>query len=157
MKSITRDLVEYSGIDDCLPLDVDSFKQINVDGEVCIPVEKPDMEQLCKVQASATIKNTRVIKTPKGVSLEGFKLTGHKLIIEGNIHYKVQYVALEEAQSVHLAHFDVPFMNFIVLPEGYMPSTILAPSVFVEDIYANPINERCMFINATLLLTAEVC
>lgn len=157
MKTVVRDLIEYSGIVQCFDMDIESFKQINVEAEVCVPIQKPDIEQLSKVTAETVIKSSRVIRTPKGVSLEGFKLTGYKLIVEGEINYKVQYVADEITQSVHLAHFSVPFVNHVVLPENFMPTSIITASAFIEDIFAQELNERCIFLNATILLVAETC
>lgn len=45
---------------------------------------------------------------------EGTCLTGRKLIIEGTIKQKVVYTAELSEQSVHSAHFEVPFIAFII-------------------------------------------
>lgn len=157
MISITRDLIEYYGIDDCLPLDPKNFKQINIEDEACVPCQKPDIEQIVKVYATAEVKMSKTIKTPKGTSLEGIKLTGNKVIIEGEIKYKIQYVADTTIQSVHTFHYSTPFMSFVVLPEDYTPNSHLTVSAFIEDIYSNQISCRCVYLNTTLLLTAETC
>lgn len=157
MISITRDLVEYYGIDDCLPLDPKNFKQINIEDETCVPIQKPDIEQIVKVYASSEIKSYKVIKTPKGTSLEGVKLTGHKLIVEGIIKYKIQYVADTKEQSVHTFHYSAPFMSFIVLPEDFSETAYVTVSSFIEDIYAYQLDCRCVYLNSTVLLTAESC
>lgn len=157
MISITRDLIEYYGIDDCLPLDPKNFKQINVEDEACVPIQKPDIEQIVKVYASAEVKNTKVIKTPKGISLEGVRLTGFKLIVEGELTYKVQYVADIATQTVHTFHYTTPFMSFVVLPEDFSPTSYITVSAFIEDIYTHQIDCRCIYLNTTLLITAESC
>lgn len=157
MISITRDLIEYYGIDDCLPLDPKNFKQINIEDEACVPIQKPDIEQIVKVYASAEVKTYKVIKTPKGTSLEGVRLTGHKLVVEGEIKYKIQYVADIKSQSVHTFHYTSPFMSFVVLPEDFSPTSFLTVSAFVEDIYSNQIDNRCVYLNTTILITAESC
>lgn len=157
MASITRDLIEYSGINDCLPLNPRNFKQINVEDEVAMPIQKPDIEQIVKVDSNAVIKNTKVIKTPIGTSLEGLRLTGHKLLIEGLITHKIQYVANIAEQSTHTSHFTTPFIAFIVLSESFCTTSQLTASAFIEDVYVNTIDLRCIYINTTLLLTAEEC
>lgn len=157
MISITRDLIEYYGIDDCLPLDPKNFKQINVEDEACVPIQKPDIEQIVKVYASAEIKSSKVIKTPKGTSLEGVRLTGYKLIVEGEISYKIQYVADTATQSVHTFHYKTPFMSFVVLPEDFSETSYLTVSAFIEDIYSHQIDCRCTYLNTTLLIIAESC
>ena len=45
---------------------------------------------------------------------EGTCLTGRKLIIEGTLKQKVVYTAELSEQSVHSAHFEVPFIAFII-------------------------------------------
>lgn len=45
---------------------------------------------------------------------EGTCLTGRKLIIEGVLKQKVVYTAELSEQSVHSAHFEVPFIAFII-------------------------------------------
>lgn len=157
MASITRDLIEYCGISDCLYLDNTSFTQLNVEDEVCLPCQKPDIEQIVKVYSSAKIKNTKVIKTPKGTSLEGNKLTGYKLIVEGELIHKIQYVSDSCAQSVHAANCSIPFISFIILPEDFCPTSYINANVLIEDIYANQVDCRCMYINTTLLLNADIC
>lgn len=157
MISITRDLVEFYGIDDCLPIDPKNFKQINIEDEAYVPIQKPDIEQIVKVYSTAEIKTYKVISTPKGTSLEGVRLTGHKLIVEGEIKYKIQYVADSKTQSVHTFHYSSPFMSFVILSEEFSPTSFLTVSTFVEDIYSNQIDCRSIYLNTTLLITAESC
>lgn len=45
---------------------------------------------------------------------EGTCLTGRKLIVEGVLKQKIVYTAEVEDQSVHSAHFEVPFIAFII-------------------------------------------
>lgn len=157
LKTFVRDLIEYSCVSQCVPLDLDNFKQLSVDKEVYIPCQKPNMEQLSKVSVDLSITNTRIIKTPKGTSLEGVTLTGYKLIVQGDIKYRVQYVSLGPTQSVHSAHFTIPFADFIVLPENFTSSSIITTSAFLEDIFANKVSERCIYLNSIILISAEIC
>ena len=157
MASIVRNLIEYSGLADYLPSDAVAFKQFNVEENLCLPCQKPDIEQIVKVMAEVVIKSTRVIKTPKAISLEGQKLTGWKLIIEGEVKQKIEYVADEPEQSVHAAHFNVPFSTFIVLPEHFKIGTPIDVTGYIEDIFVQQLNKRCMFKNITILLDAEFC
>jgi hypothetical protein len=155
MSSFVNNLIEYAGIADVLPTTPTAFKQFNVQENVCLPCEKPDIEQISKVMAEVVITSTRVIKTPKAESLEGQVLTGWKLIVEGEVRQKVEYVADEPTQSVHAAHFNMPFSTFIVLPSTYVPGTPLVVTGYIEDIFAQQISKRCIFKNITILVTAE--
>lgn len=157
MKSVTRNLVEYTYDNPCLPLQSCSFKQFNVDAKQCIPDCKPNIEQLLKVTSEVVINYTKVINTPKGKSLEGTILTGKKVIVEGTIDQRVQYIACEDVQSIHVVHFTTPFLTYVVLPENYTGCTEIVVSGFVEDVTAEVEGCRQIYLNDTLLISTEVC
>lgn len=152
MASTVRNLIEISGLADNLPANPTSFKQFSVQENLCIPQAKPDIEQIVKVIAEVVITSTKVIKTPVATSLEGQILTGKKLIVEGELVQKVEYVADEPTQSVHAAHFSVPFSTFIVLPGNFAIGTPVTVTGYIEDIFVEQIGKRCIFKNVTILL-----
>lgn len=152
-----RNLIEYYGIDNCSIDHINYFKQINVDFTFCVPIQKPNIEQLVKVWATPCVVQQKVIQTPKGISLEGQKITGYKCMISGDINYKVEYVALEPTQPLHTAHTTIPFCGYIVLPETFNPNSILTISIAVEDIYSELVDERCIYNNVTMMLIADLC
>ena len=154
MSSMVKNLIEYSGLADSLPENPKAFKQFSVQETLCLPDAKPDIEQIVKVVAQVVITSTKVIRTPVGVSLEGQILTGYKLIVEGEIVQKIEYVADEPTQSVHAAHFTVPFSTFIVLPSTFHIGTPIVVTGYIEDIFADLIDKRCIFKNVTILLDA---
>lgn len=45
---------------------------------------------------------------------EGTCLTGRKLIVEGLLKQKIVYTALVDEQSVHSAHYEIPFLAYII-------------------------------------------
>ena len=158
MASVMRNFIEIEGINtNCIPKDATSFKQFNVEETVCIPVAKPDIEQIIKIIVESEITSTRSIATPVGKSLEGQVLTGWKLIVEGRVNQTVQYVADCPDQPSHAAHFSIPFSTFVVLPADFVMGTPITVTSFIEDVYAAQIDKRCIFKNITLLLTAELC
>lgn len=156
MIPVMRNLIQYFGVEKC-NYTLGNFKQINVDNTFCIPVVKPDIEQIVKVWSEAKICKHKIIKTPIGKSYEGQKLTGYKLVIMGEIKMKYEYVALNETQTVHTAHNNIPFCGYIVLPERFNPSTIVFPTVAIEDIHADQCGIRSIYSNVTMLLNVELC
>jgi len=156
MASIMKGLIEYSGIADIFPKQPIRFKQLTVQEDLVIPDAKPDVEQITKVIAEVEITDTRLVRTPKGVSWEGQELTGWKLIIEGELLQKVEYVADEPTQSVHAAHFRVPFSTYIVLSENHTCDKIVNVVPYIEDIYVQQIDNRRLFKNVVLFLDAVV-
>lgn len=152
-----RELIEYYGINKCDYGKLPYFKQINRDFTFCVPMQKPDIEQIVKVWVKPCILQQKVVVTPVGTSLEGQRITGHKVMIMGDITYKVEYVALDECQSLHTAHANIPFCGYIVLPEEFNTNSIVITSVAVEDIYSGLVDTRCIYNNITMMLIADLC
>jgi len=160
MASVIKGLIEYSGITTDFPTNPPYnpiyFKQFTVQEELTLPAAKPDIEQIVRVLAEVEITHTRIINTPISVSYEGQKLTGHKMLIEGEIFQKIEYVADEPTQSVHAAHFQVPFSAYIVLDAGHTDDDTIHVVPYIEDIYVQQIGKRKIFKNVVLFLDAVV-
>ncbi|MGL4772520.1 MAG: DUF3794 domain-containing protein [Clostridium sp.] len=156
MSSIVRGLIEYTGIDTCIRSNIKNFRQVNFESTFCVPCQKPDIEQIVKVSGKTSIYKFEIVKTPVGISLEGQEVTGYKLLVSGDINYKIQYVANEPTQSVHTFHQTVPFCGYIVLPKNFNKGSYINPSALIEDIALEQIDERCVYTNITLLLIADI-
>jgi len=158
MGSIVRGLIDYSGIANKneFPENPTLFKQFTVQEDLEIPCVKPDIEQILRVIAEVVITHTRVITTPVSTSYEGQVLTGKKLIVEGELVQKIEYVADEPTQSVHAAHFTVPFSTYIVLDGDVDECNIVTVVPYIEDIYIQQIDKRRLFKNVALFLHAVV-
>lgn len=159
MATVVKNLIEIAGLADpavLAALAPTVFKQFVVQETLELPEAKPDIEQIVKVIAQVVITSTRVIRTPAGTSMEGQVLTGYKLVVEGEVRQKIEYVADECTQSVHAAHFSVPFSTFIVLPTTYTLGTPVTVTPYIEDIYVELINERTIFKNVIILLNAVI-
>lgn len=157
MGKISRNLIEYNGITQCKYKSVPYFKQTNEDYVFCIPNQKPDIEQIVKVWVDGCVLDTELVKTPVGTSLEGQNMTGYKLLVCGDINLRVEYVALEETQSVHTAHTTFPFCGYVVLPGDINPNSIIKASISIEDILSEQIDKRCIYNNITIMLIADIC
>lgn len=156
MASVDRGLIEYRGIDTCIKGNLKNFKQVNYESTFCVPCQKPDIEQIVRVDAKTSILKYEIIKTPVGISLEGQEVTGFKLLVCGDINYKIQYVANEPTQSVHTFHKTVPFCGYIVLPKNFNTGSYINPSALIEDVSVQQIDDRCVYSNITMLLIADV-
>lgn len=148
-------LIELIGIASEFPENPEHFKQLSVQDNMRIPAAKPDIEQLISVGAEIEITDYHVIKTPEGSSKEGQRLTGLKIIVEGKVCQKVEYVADEPEQSVHAAHFYMPFSTYIVIPSCYIDGTPITITGYIEDIYVKLQDKRSIFKNVTILLDAR--
>ncbi|MGL4367231.1 MAG: DUF3794 domain-containing protein, partial [Brevinemataceae bacterium] len=156
MASVDRGLIEYREIDVCSDREFKTFRQINYENIFSVACQKPDIEQIIKVDGKVNILNYEFIKTPVGTSVEGQKLTGYKLLVNGDIVYKIQYFSKNEQQSVHTFHHTAPFCGSVVLPNCFNTSSYVCPSVLIEDISINQIDERCVYSNILVLLIADI-
>ena len=140
------------------------WTQVFIPEVLCIPAQKPNVEELLTVTAVPEIISQRVVKTPVltigGADIEienkeGIRTTGRKLVLEGLLRQKVIYVADVDTQSVHAAHFDLPFSAFIILPANTALTTQYRLSVCIEDIFICQVTRRSVFKNVTLFIKAE--
>ncbi|MBN8193283.1 DUF3794 domain-containing protein [Bacillus sp. NTK074B] len=139
--------------------DNNNFTEISIPEVLTVPYQKPDIETIDKVFVQVKILSKRVIETPSSGGLEneeGTILTGYKLIVEGVLKQKVVYTALNEVQSVHSAHFNVPFSTFIVLPATATLEDHYCIESCVEDVFVKALNPREIFKNVTLFLRAKL-
>jgi hypothetical protein len=157
MFSKIKNMIEYSGLDDELPvLDNPScFKQFCFSENLSLSEAKPDVLQITRVVSEIEVKDNIVVRTPKAISLEGQKLTGFKLMVEGNLKLKVEYVSDTPTQIIYAENFDIPFTSFIILPESFKSSTGVMVTGYIEDISADIFSNRNIFINAILLMVAD--
>lgn len=139
-----------------LQMNISTFKQMSIESYLVIPEVKPDIEAINTMTGTIDICNMNVIETPQSTSTEGQKLTGYKLIIRGTLNLVIEYTALSETQSVHSAHYSVPFSTFIILPKDYTIGRRIEIGSLVEDIYYNAIDIRKFFANTTVLINAKI-
>ncbi|WP_416176463.1 DUF3794 domain-containing protein [Clostridium sp.] len=135
-----------------------TWTEISIPEVLTIPCEKPDVEQIETVFVKVKIVSKRVVETPVAdvENAEGTKLTGKKLIIEGNLIQKIVYTADLPDQPVHSAHFKVPFSAFIVLDNTDSVEDKFCVEACVEDVFVKVFNKRDIFKNVTLFLHAKL-
>lgn len=169
--SCDQPLLDFTGL--CTASDVTAvikdnpyWMQMYIPETLEIPPQKPDIEDINSINITVDIMRSEVIKTPISTteSLEGKKVTGRKLIIEGTLCQKVSYTADLPDQPIHSAHFYVPFSSYIVVPLEYTfeGSTIPVDSLdinydvnaCIEDLSACILDNRRILKQVTLLLYA---
>jgi hypothetical protein len=157
MVDLLESLTLVYGIADQFPDSAKAFRQLQLQDVMEIPCCKPDVEQLISIGVTVEIKKAHIINTPCGQSCEGQILTGRKLIIEGELHQKLEYVADQENQPIHAAHFCIRFSSFIVLGKEIECFSDFNVTGYVEDVYVKQLDKRRVFKNVLLLLNAVPC
>lgn len=112
---------------------------------VVIPKEKPRVESINEVKVCLCLDNYKIIKT----------ILGPKLIITGRKKFKVIYTALNCEQSLHSAHWEIPFYEFILLKDYcYEKCKKMICSIFlgVEDLCITFFNKDFIDINLLFII-----
>lgn len=156
-----QNFIKTNGIAAQIPENPIYFTQISIPEILKLPDSKPDIEQLVSVTVEAQIVHSNLIDTPCIKSYEGQLLSGKKLIIEIRLIEKIVYVADEQTQSVHAAHFENTMKSiFIVVPNEIAGTPIeklfkqkkLVITPYIEDIFAMQRDKRTIFKNITMLI-----
>lgn len=177
---LVQDIIDVAGLCDLSTIDLQTFPfwtEISVPETLIIPERKPDIEQINSVNVAVKIIRQKVIPTPISpmitiptkcpttrveMNIEGRVLTGRKLIVEGELCQTVNYTALVPEQTVHSAHFVIPFSAYIVIPK-MIPEDKCGTDTLnlnfqvlacVEDVFIKEFSRRSIFKNVTLLLQA---
>ncbi len=108
-----------------------------------IPNKKPDILYVLSVSVTISLSNFKIIPTP----------VGKKLIIEAVKNIKVMYTAAEHCQSVHTAHFKIPFCMFVLFEKAHHEVTDIC--IAVEYISINKLDCRCLLIS-TLIFACPI-
>ncbi|SCM82791.1 conserved hypothetical protein [uncultured Sporomusa sp.] len=149
--------VESQDADDCL--EAGAWTQISVPELFRLPADKPDIGTIDKVFVEVHSISTRIVNTPIGPcpskeNIEGTRLTGKKLVIEGVLKQKIVYTAARPDQPVFTVHFDAQFSAFIVLASNAELKDFCVEAC-IEDVFAIPFNPREIFKNVTLFLQVK--
>jgi hypothetical protein len=105
---------------------------------LCVPLQKPKMESILQVKVNISVCSHKVICTP----------VGKKLVIDGIKHITIIYVADVPCQSVHSAHFNIPFCMFVLLNE--LDCKVVDVSTVIEDIKINQLDCRCFSLSVII-------
>ena len=147
----------------------DEWVEFYIPEIVDIPEQKPNIEDIISVSSCIELISQRVIKTPTvtgyirdGVEIRGenipnsgcTNLTGRKLIIEGLLKQKIVYTSDVPEQTLHSAHFEIPFSVFIIVAPDTPLSQNFRVYPYIEDIFACKLSERSVFKNTTIFIKA---
>lgn len=109
---------------------------------LCVPEVKPEIEEINEIYINVSVEVARLIDT----------VLGPKLIIEGKVEIKAVYTAYNQVQSVHSAHWEKKFYNYVLFPYVKEKSYNLGiKNVFIgiEDVCVSSI--KCRDLNLSII------
>ena len=110
-----------------------NIKSINL----CIPCQKPDMESINDIKVSFCINSYKLLNT----------ILGPKILINITSKIKVIYTAKNIEQSLHSAHWNIDFCDFILLEDlCYDECNLCISNLFIglEDVCILYCDERAV-------------
>ncbi len=152
-------------IQNIIPEKVKYFKEEAISERLVIPSQKPDIERILNVLVSAEVEDVNLVDTEVGMSNEGQNLTGYKLVVELKLKEKVIYVADEDCQSVHSAHYESMKSIFVILPKEYNGEDVcdlvranrIQVNPYIEATKACMLDERTIHKCVLLLVDVKFC
>ncbi|MFI3209466.1 MAG: hypothetical protein R3Y64_00205 [Peptostreptococcaceae bacterium] len=156
MKSKSRKLIEYYGIDTCSSNEIKYFNQFNVDSIFFMNYRELNIYEITKFWASVDVIDYEIYKTPKGQSLEGQILTGNKVLVSCDLDLKFEYLDVND-KRINTSYRKVPFFVDVCLPNNFSNSSKLKISVLIEDILAQKIDEEILYNNTSMIAIIDIC
>ncbi|MCF8010374.1 MAG: DUF3794 domain-containing protein [Clostridiales bacterium] len=141
------EFIEVSGVtpEDNFPacFDYHPFVQVCETDVLSVPCHKPEIKDILQVNVSISVSSFKTICTP----------AGKKLVIEGIKHIKIIFEADMDCQSVHSAHFDVPFCIFVKLRKK--DAEVVDVKTAIEYISVNQIDCKTFSISIIIFARPE--
>lgn len=125
------------------------FKLINIGEKMKFCAQHIDSRSIEFTSSVLTITCLKLINTIEGISFEGQRLSGKKLIICGYIDARF---FINKAESKFYIKRNIPFSTFIVVPKNIKDDEIVYLDYSIEDVTI--VNAGCdyVFIAVTLFL-----
>lgn len=153
MSVVSRNLVEYSGICDCLPCLVDNYTNFKVDEFTSLPADKPLIKQISKVTAKAQIIDGRLVKSNLNNDSKGC-LPNFKYICTALVAFKIEYTDLCDS-NVYILNYESTITTFIPIYEGSKYCQNLIPSIYIDDLHVEILSCDSLMLNASGIIIIE--
>ncbi|MGL4989560.1 MAG: hypothetical protein ACRC57_00100 [Sarcina sp.] len=148
-----------------MPEKVLFFKEALLNETLEVPITKPDMQRILKIISNIEVVDADLIETEVGVSNEGQKLSGYKLVVKLRITGKVMYSTTDLCSTVHTVDFELFKTIFIVLPKEFNGESIcelvrieaLKIKPYIEADKAIQLDERTFNACILFIVDARMC
>ncbi|WBW96630.1 SPOCS domain-containing protein [Oceanirhabdus sp. W0125-5] len=129
--------------------EINYYTQVSQSGILTIPDPKPNIEEIFNVIHEIDINELSeiLVKSP----------AGKKVLVGGIITLGIEYISETLTQKVHFAHWDVPFKDLVMNPDGTLLGLDFDLNDFVvhicvEDLVVMKEDSRNVRYEMTLLI-----
>lgn len=127
-----------------------------------IPSHKPDLGRLLDIVVLPEALDYTTVPTTEGLSFEGDRLTGLKIIFQINFTIKISYTSIHTSPTVHSVHYNhLKTVSFNIPETSYTPDLLhliecnqLTLSPLITSIYTKTIDCRSTYAYIKLLVHA---
>lgn len=126
-----------------------NYKQNMFSNTLCIPSAKPDIESINEIKIDIDIEEFKVINS----------ILGPKLSIYGCVSVKIIYTADNCQQSVHSAHWNKPFCDFVLLKDlsyDVCKNLIIKVFIGIEDVCIKYFNKRVVDLSILYVICPQI-
>ena len=127
------------------------FKTMNINGEIEISESDPKILEVSNLIINPSILSYYPIETIKNRSYDNQILTGKKMIIEGIVEEKIEYIVDDEFSALYFIEKITPFSTFIVMPENNDYDNIDFECKTI-DVYFTSIDSRTIFRDINFII-----
>lgn len=141
------------------------FNQKSISTKIFIKEECYDIHNIINSLTDIEIIDTELIDANKGVSYEGYRMTGKKILINFLLKGKITYTSSYCGKNIYITKFSSFKTMDIVLPEFYLDKNInslyrenrISIKPNVEGSYSRIINPREIYNSTVILIEASIC
>lgn len=142
MDGYNVDLIDYQGVSDYIPKDINSKQEFNIQEVIKIQDKGVFLDEIVKVYAKGRCNYIRKINTPIGVSIDGIKLTGKKALVNASFILRVEYISSNVNNKIYSSKINKEYFTSVILEEEEAIKRKNIATVFIEDILARKINSK---------------
>ncbi|MGL5416312.1 MAG: hypothetical protein ACRDAU_11680 [Clostridium sp.] len=147
MDEYNVDLIDYQGVSDYIPEDINSRKEFNIQEVIEIGDKDIFLDEIIKVYVKGRCENIRRIATPQGTSIDGIKLTGRKAFVSSLFSLRVEYIASNFNNKIYSSKTSKNYFTSVILEEEEAMKRKNIATVFIEDIVARKISGKEVLID----------
>lgn len=132
-----------------LQVNNDNSKSIDLQSTIC-KKEEGDISEVIDLIATAEITNFYIIRTIKNNIYKNNILTGYKLMIRGNVEYKIEYIEDSIDEAIRILKGKEKFTTTVVMPECFDESDDLDVSVNTSESFYRLLDKKNVLTNVSL-------
>ncbi|MGL6105705.1 hypothetical protein [Romboutsia sp.] len=126
-----------------------TFKQFSIENEYILKDFEPSISDIASVTSNAKIEHYYDIDSIKNKSVDNFSSTGKKVIVNGFVINRVEYLSNNENPSVYVLERTDPFTIFINLPSDCNSEDVVFKAN-CDNIFYKTTSQRGVFVSSLI-------